>query len=264
MRKRHYYFVAGMLVLLCILCGWAASGQNAAFPKEVRIDIGRGIKMEFVLIPAGSFLMGDEKGTDREKPVRKVTLNRPFYLGKYEVTREQFNAVMKTEAGKIDKPNHPVDFARWEICREFLSRLNQQNPGKVFRLPTEAEWEYAARAGTASRYWFGNDEKSLSDYAWFGELAGGAAHPVGQKKPNPWGLHDMYGNVWEWCQDFYGFYEGKDQMDPSGPTTGTQHVFRGGAWNSPPDRCRSASRDSFPAAAFVLGFRLAMPVSPNK
>lgn len=220
--------------------------------------------MEFVLIPAGTFMMGDDKGTGREQPVHKVTITRPFYLGKYEVTREQFNAVIQSGAGAAEKPKYPVDFARWETCQEFLTKLNQKVPEAALRLPTEAEWEYAARGGTATRYSFGNDEAPLPEYAWFGQIAGGAAHPVGQKKPNPWGLYDMQGNVWEWCQDRYGKYDAKDQIDPTGPAAGQQHVFRGGAWNCTADRCRSASRDSFPAAAFVLGFRIVMPLRPTK
>lgn len=249
----------GILTLPWMACGWVSSGQNPSSNKERSIDLGGGAKMEFLLIPAGTFIMG-EKGNDREKPIHKVKITHPFYLGKYEVTREQFDAVVLGEATKIERATCPVDFARWETCQEFLTKLNQMKPGAGFRLPTEAEWEYAARAGTTTRYSFGNDESRLSEYTWFGEIAGGAAHAVGQKKPNPWGLYDMHGNVWEWCQDRYGPYDAKDQTDPTGPPAGQRHVFRGGAWNCPAERCRSASRDSFPAAAFVLGFRVAMPL----
>jgi len=262
--KRYRGVIAGIFTLRWIMCGWASYGQNSAPPRELSIDLGDGVKMEFVLIPPGTFMMGEEKGADNETPAHRVTITRPFYLAKYEVTREQYQEVIQGVPGKVDRPRHPVDFARWNTCQEFLAKLNQKKPEGGFRLPTEAEWEYAARAGAASRYSFGNNEALLPEHAWFGELAGGAAHPVGQKRPNPSGLYDMYGNVWEWCQDFYGKYDAKDQVDPTGPTAGQQHVFRGGAWNCRADRCRSAARDSFPAAAFVLGFRVAMPVATQR
>ena len=260
MQKFHRRIAAGFLTFPCMICGLTASGKDSAPPKDLIIDLGGGIRMEFVLIPAGSFIMGDEKGADRERPVHKVTISKPYYLARHEVTRAQYGVVMQSEPAKVAQPDYPVDFARWDTCQEFLARLNKLKPGMRFRLPTEAEWEYAARAGSQSRYFFGDDSRLLPEYAWFQELAGGGAHPVGQKKPNPWGLFDIYGNVWEWCQDYYGPYDAKDQTDPSGPVAGKRRVFRGGAWNGPSDRCRSAARDSFPAAAFVLGFRVVVPV----
>jgi formylglycine-generating enzyme required for sulfatase activity len=258
MAKMRYRIAAAILTLRCAF-GFAPAGQNPPPPKEIGIDFN-GIRMDFVLIPAGSYVMGDDNGREGEKPAHRVTITRPFYLAKFEVTREQYSAVMLGQKGTANKPDYPADFVRWEMCREFLARMKQIHPDRQFRMPTEAEWEYAARAGTATRYWFGSNPQSLQEYAWFGELAGGQSHPVGKKRSNPWGLYDMYGNVWEWCQDFLSPYDKAEATDPQGPASGRQHVFRGGAWNCSADRCTSAARDSFPAAAFVLGLRVAISI----
>jgi hypothetical protein len=201
---------------------------------------------KFEKISAGSFQMGSENGSSNEKPLHTVRITNPFYLGKHEVTQEQWEAVMGNNPGHFKGKNLPVESVSWEDVQEFLRRLNQQIGREIFRLPTEAEWEYACRAGTSGDY-AGN----LDDMAWYSSNSNAQTHPVGTKQPNDWGLYDMHGNVWEWCQDWYGYYS-------SGPATGSERVIRGGGWNLFALYCRSAFRGSFSPGdrSGRLGFRL--------
>src|ERR1043165_723952 len=137
--------------------------------------------------------------------------------------------------------NLPVDMVSWNDCQAFIKKLREKDK-KLYRLPSEAEWEYACRAGTTTAYSFGDDNSMLGQYAWFSENSEKKTHPVGQKKPNQLGLFDMHGNVWQWCQDLYGDYPQKEVVDPTGPEEGKQPVLRGGSWAYSPDRCRSAVR----------------------
>jgi formylglycine-generating enzyme required for sulfatase activity len=247
-------------------------GAGAA-EKTLTIDLGGDVKMEFILIPAGSFVMGsDEK--DYEKPPRKVTFAKPFCLGKYEVTQAQWDAVMGKWKHHFLNPRHPVESATWVDCQAFVNKLKERAPGREFRLPSEAEWEYACRAGSTTRFSFGNDEKDLDDHAWHGGNAKRTTHPVGQKKPNAWGLHDMHGNVWEWCQDvWHDNYQGAPS-DGSARTDGDQQfrVLRGGSWEYlvHPD-LRSSNRillapdyGSVGGVLRFLGLRVAAPVEELK
>jgi len=211
--------------------------------------------MTFVLIPAGEFLMGSPPTTSPEKlaaayggdpkeyegefPQHRVKISRPFWLGKYEVTQEQWMAIFPTNPSKFkDKPKNPVEQVDWNQTHGFAKMLSEKL-GKTFRLPTEAEWEYACRAGTATEFYFGNDAGKLADFGW---ARVGSTAPVGMKKANAWGLCDMAGNVWEWCEDWYGKYDGGAQTDPKGAPAGGLRVLRGGSWNNNPTRCRSADR----------------------
>jgi formylglycine-generating enzyme required for sulfatase activity/Tfp pilus assembly protein PilF len=238
--------------------------------KELTVDLGNGVKLEMVLIPAGEFMMGspdsDKDAIRVEKPQHRVRITKPFYLGKYLVTQEQWDAVM----GKGHNPSRysrgpkkPVESLRWDDCQVFLSKLNAKTCGQggKFVLPTEAQWEYACRAGSKTRYYFGDDESQLGEYAWYAANSGSTSHEVGGKKPNAWGLYDMHGNVWEWCADWYDpEYYGKSPMDdPTGPTTGSNHVYRGGSWlpGSSPRYCRSAHRLNYRSGDFLLGLRVA-------
>ena len=144
-------------------------------------------------------------------------------------------------------PKNPVEQVSWDDCQRFLKKLNEKVGGGKFSLPTEAQWEYACRAGSTTRYYFGDDESELGDYAWYDENSGSKTHPVGEKKPNAWGLYDMHGNVWEWCQDWYdgGYYAKSPMDDPTGPATGSYRVGRGGGWFNAARLCRSANRDYF-------------------
>jgi formylglycine-generating enzyme required for sulfatase activity len=225
-----------------------------------------GIGMEFVLIPAGSFQMGAdrnfEEASDDETPQHRVTISRPFYLGKTEVTQAQWTAVMGNNPSKFKGRTNPVEQVSWDDVQEFIRRLNRKEGTDKYRLPTEAEWEYAARAGTTSAYSFGDDASYLGRYAWYDGNSGDRPHPVGQKPPNAWGLHDMHGNVWEWVQDWYdGNYYGRSpSTDPRGPSSGSSRVYRGGSWIYDAAYCRSANRYSYwPDYRYDnLGFRLAL------
>jgi formylglycine-generating enzyme required for sulfatase activity len=219
------------------------------------------MKLEMVLIPAGEFLMGspdsDEYALPYEKPQHRVRITKPFYLGKYLVTQEQWEAVMGSSASRFKGPKNPVESVSWENCQLFLKKLSERSrhshPGPLpggldFRLPTEAEWEYACRAGITTRYCYGDDEGQLGEYAWYVENSGNRTHrwthPVGEKKPNAWGLYDMHGNVWEWCEDWYNerYYASSPVDDPTGPTSGSLRVGRGGGWDDRAGNCRSAYR----------------------
>jgi formylglycine-generating enzyme required for sulfatase activity len=238
--------------------------------KELTVDLGKGVKLEMILIPAGEFMMGspdsDKGGFHSEKPQHRVRITKPFYLGTFLVTQEQWETVMGKNPSHFKGPKNPVEMISWDDCQQFLGKLNAKvgsGAGK-FQLPSEAQWEYACRAGSTTRYCFGDDEEQLGDYAWYGENSDGKTHPVGEKKPNAWGLYDMYGNVWEWCQDRYGYYKESPVDDPSGSTGGWGRVGRGGGWNRPAGFCRSAFR-SYDEPGFRsdnLGFRVSLVPAP--
>lgn len=199
---------------------------------EVTLDLGGGVQLELVLIPAGEFLMGDEKGTDDQKPVHRVVITQPFYLGKYPVTQEQWQAVTGRNPSSFQGPTNPVENVNWLDCQESLAKLNEKFGAEVVKLslPTEAQWEYACRARRTTRYSFGDDVAKAGDYAWWAGNSGGTSHPVGEKKPNAWGLYDLYGNVWEWCADWFDadYYRDSPAEDPAGPDSGISRVVRGG------------------------------------
>jgi formylglycine-generating enzyme required for sulfatase activity len=225
-------------------------------------DFTNTLGMKFVWIPPGTFLMGSpsgEQGRFSDETQHRVTLTKGFYLGVYAVTQTEWQAVMGTNRSHFKGDKRPVERVSWDHCQEFCRKLSERE-GKTYRLPTEAEWEYACRAGTTKAYYFGDDPAKLPDYAWFDGNSGDETHPVGQKKPNAWGLYDMHGNVWEWCQDWYGGYPTSDQVDPQGPSEGSDRVYRGGSWRHDPRRCRSADRHRFePGHRYHnLGCRLAL------
>jgi formylglycine-generating enzyme required for sulfatase activity len=180
-------------------------------------------------------------------------------LGKYEVTQAQWEAVMGyNPSAWRGQRNLPVEQVSWEDAQEFLRRLNTEEGVARYRLPTEAEWEYAARAGTTTAYSFGSDVSRLDEYAWYGGNAAHTSHPVGQLKPNAWGLHDMHGNVWEWVHDWYATYPTGAVTDPQGPASGVSRVFRGGGRSNVAWRCRSSSRGYRPPESRLdaVGFRV--------
>jgi formylglycine-generating enzyme required for sulfatase activity len=202
--------------------------------------------MEFVLIQPGSFMMGSKTGYSSEEPVHQVRISNTFYLGKYEVTQAQWQVIMEKNPGRFKgDPNLPVESVLWDDVQEFIRRLNAREGGGRYRLPTEAEWEYAARAGGTTAYSFGDNEGQLRDYAWYGENSNNKTWPVGQKRANAWGLHDMHGNVWELVQDWYGTYASAAVTDPQGPRSGPCRVLRGGSWRYDARGCRSANRDCY-------------------
>jgi len=216
--------------------------------KETSVDLGNGVKLEMVLIPAGEFLMGspdaDKDGQIGEQPQHRVRISKPFYLGKYLVMQEQWQAVMGNNPSQFKGPKNPVEQVSWDDCQQFLEKLSAKVGGGKFRLPTEAQWEYACRAGSTTRYGFGDEESGLGEYAWYDANSGNTTHPVGEKKANAWGLYDMHGNVWEWCADWYnwGYYAKSPTDDPTGPAAGSRRVLRGGYWFNGAGNCRLAHR----------------------
>ncbi|GHT86109.1 hypothetical protein FACS1894116_06630 [Betaproteobacteria bacterium] len=251
-------FVQALLFSLAALLPLSAVAQA---DKHFTNSIG----MAFVLIPAGSFNMGANpkfvQAYDDEKPQHPVRISRPFFLGKYPVTQDEWVAVMGENPSKFKGGRRPVENVSWDDAQTFIQRLNAKEGTESYRLPTEAEWEYAAQAGTKSVYSFGDDVGQLGQFAWYDENAGNQTHPVGQKKPNPWGLYDMYGNVWEWVEDWYDatYYRRSPESDPRGPASGVNRVVRGGCWYFSAIGLRSSVRyDFFQDGRFdSFGLRLA-------
>jgi len=234
-----------------------------------------------VWIPPGTFTMGSpDTEVDRdfnEGPQTTVTLSNGFYMGKCEVTQGEYQALMGTNPSQFTgDTNRPVEMVTWYDATDYCDQLTQREraagrigTNTVYRLPTEAEWEYACRAGTTTRFSYvdGDDPGygRLGNYAWYDDNSDSTTHPVGQKLPNPWGLEDMPGNVYEWCQDWYGSYPGGSVTDPQGPATGSERVFRGGSWYGAANGCRSANRSHAGRSSRLdyLGFRVVLaPAQP--
>ena len=220
------------------------------------------IGMAFKLLPGGTFTMGEGDNAHR------VTLTQPFELGVYEVTQQQYGELMGINPSKFAGGNHPVERVSWFEAVEFCKRLSalpaERSAGHFYRLPTEAEWEYACRAGTTTDHSFGDSESELGEYGWDVKNASGSTHPVGGKTPNTWGLYDMHGNVFEWCQDWHDDYPRGDVKDPTGPTSGSDKVYRGGSWVVGAWYSRSAHRMWIKPSADHspgLGFRVALSPS---
>lgn len=223
------------------------SPKLEATPKSFTNSVG----MKMVLLPAGTFMMGSpstEKDRDSDEVQHRVTLTKDFYIGTTEVTQSQWESVMATTPWKgqvfgKEGSNFAATYVSWEDAVEFCKRLSAKE-GNTYRLPTEAEWEYACRGGTASAYCFGDAVASLKDYAWYDENAGLYAHEVGSKRANAFGLYDMHGNVYEWCSDWKADYLTGNVSDPLGPSEGSGRVIRGGSWYYDAGFCRSADRNS--------------------
>ena len=308
--------------------------QRVNLPSTKTLDLGNGVKLETVLIPAGKFLMGSperekpfvgqlmlassgfvllvliaavfirawKKRTrpqyslrylilmtwvasicvwggvrwwqalqhtddyEDERPAHVVTLTKPFYMGKYTVTQAQYQQVLGTNPSNFKGNNLPVENVSWDEAQEFCKKVNAASAQAV-RLPTEAEWEYACRAGTSTKYYSGDTEEDLKRVAWYYANSNNTTHPAGQKEPNKFGLYDMHGNVWQGCQDWYGDYTANEVVDPQGAAQGVAQsngcVLRGGAWHFEPCLCRSACRVEFlpDYRNNFLGFRVVVPAS---
>lgn len=229
-----------------------------------------------VFIPPGTFSMGspvDEVGRlPNEGPQTEVTLTKGFYIGRYLVTQGDYLAVVgRNPSIFAGDTNRPVEKVNWDDATNYCGKLTQQElgagripSGSQYRLPTEAEWEYACRAGTSTRFSYGDDPDytNLGNYGWYTNNSDLTTHPVGLKLPNPWGLYDIHGNVWEWCQNRYGDYPGGSIFDPQGPATGSYRVVRGGGWGSAPWNCRSARRfGNADIRSYIVGFRVVLASS---
>jgi len=216
--------------------------------------------MTFVVLPAGTFRMGSpkqENDRDSGEVAHEVSLSS-FAIMTTELTQAQWAAVMGHNPSRYRGDNRPVEQVNWQDTQVFLERLNRKDPGKGYRLPTEAEWEYACRAGSQTRFHCGESRKELEDYAWYSGNSKGGTQPVATRRPNNWGLYDMHGNVWEWCQDWLGPYSDESQENPRGPGWGSEKVRRGGGWRLGAWNCRSALRGGNPPdyRHDVLGFRV--------
>ena len=228
--------------------------------KEEVTDLGKDVKLEMILIPAGKFVMGSpesEKGRSKGETQHEVTFTKAFYMGKYEVTQEQWESVMGNNPSiKIKGARLPVTNVSWNDCQDFIKKLNAKTNGG-YRLPTEAEWEYACRAGTTTKYSVG--DKITPKDANYRDSKIGEPVAVGSYKPNAFGLYDMHGNVWEWCEDWYADYQAGAVTDPKGPATGERRVLRGGSFNFYVWNTRSSFRFNLsPTSRYLFyGFRLA-------
>jgi len=273
--KSLRYTLLGLALLTALIGGCSGDDEPAShIPKQVTTKTG----IEMIVLPGAEFIMGDNGGEDDEKPAHKVTISA-FYMDKYEVTQAAYEKMMGKNPAKFKGTDRPVERVSWfgaiQYCnmrslREGLTpcydldtlECNYEADG--YRLPTEAEWEYACRAGTTTKYSLGNAPEKLGQYAWFKANANDTSHPVGQKKPGPWGFYDMHGNVWEWCNDYYSedYYQNSPAENPTGPAAGDERVLRGGSWasgaQSACSSCRYSETPGFADVCFgyeAYGFR---------
>lgn len=281
----RFFLKFTMVVSFSVLCLISAGMARAQVAKEITNSVG----MKLVLIPKGTFKMGSpvtEATRFEDEEEHEVALTSDYYLGRFEVTQQEFVKVMGYNESRFqDSPRLPVDGVTWFDAVMFCNKLSELDgcnasyrisdvekegrsivsadveliPGTAgYRLPTEAEWEYACRGGSKTAYSFGASPQLLGDYGWYKNNSDLRTHRVGEKKPNAWGLCDMHGNVWEWCEDWYELYPSTSVTDPSGPESGSYRVFRGGSFNFQAALSRSALRDRFPPNHCIGGFRVAL------
>ena len=246
---------------------------QAQTPKEITNSIG----MKLVLIPKGTFMMGSpetEKGRQENETQHEVTISKDYYLGVYEVTQAQYEKVMGKNPSHFqgaivgnENADLPVENVSWDDAVEFCKKLSdlpeEKKAGRVYRLPTEAQWENACRAGSKTAYLFDDEEGLLPEYGWFNRNSSNRTHTVGLLEPNAWGLYDMHGNVWEWCSDWYGEYPKGAVRNPTDPKVGSDRVCRGGSWDFEAANCRSAFRNwNYPSLRLdYYGLRVALSLS---
>ncbi len=237
--------------------------NSVAYGQKNKIFTVNGVEFNMVFVEGGTFTMGatSEQGSDAyssEKPTHSVTLS-DYYIGETEVTQGLWKAVMGSNPSYFKGDNLPVEQVSYEDVKTFITKLNQKT-GKTFRLPTEAEWEYAARGGKKSKGYKYSGSNNIGDVAWYDKNSNDKTHPVKTKQPNELGIYDMSGNVWEWCSDWYGSYSRNAQTNPQGPSSGSYRVLRGGSWPDYAEYCRVADRDGNDPSdgSDNLGFRLAL------
>ena len=255
-----------MIAVLFAVTLWAVTPAIAGLATSPFTFTSPTLGAKFVLIHAGTFTMGSpssESGRKDDERSHKVTMSQPFFMQTTEVTQGQWKKVMGNNPSKFSScgDDCPVERVSWDDVQKFISKLNtmeRKDAYGKYRLPTEAEWEYAVRAGTTTRFYSGNNDNNLSRAGWYKSNSGLKTHPVGQRTPNDWGLYDMHGNVWEWVQDLWSNYPSTPVTDPTGPSSGVPRVFRGGSWNSDASYCRAAVRRNTISlfSAYDLGFRL--------
>jgi len=247
-----------------------AAQQKAASRLGKPVTWSNTVGMQFQLIPAGRFVMGCPSG-DEDAPLHTVTISKPFYIGKHEVSRAQWEKVTGTQRSDFfSGENMPINYITWYDVNAFFRKLKKTEPDNAYRLPTEAEWEYAARAGVASDYPTGDEVSDLDAAGWYLANAQYTTHPVGQKPANAFGIHDMLGNVWEWCSDFYDadYYSQSPPVDPTGPAKSLYgyRVLRGGSIYYKPRACRHGNRAYFQSSRTEkhIGFRVVLPIAEKE
>lgn len=271
------FWLGGVLVFASVSLATETPGNR------LHLDVGGGTTLELGRIEPGEFQMGSNDGNSDESPVHGVKLTGGFWIGIHEVTQAQWERVMGENPSFFTGPTRPVENVSWNDCQRFLKKLNRALAGQLpegteARLPTEAEWVYACRAGTRTMFWFGDDPAELMKYGNFADAAetndlawrstewrdgfSGTA-PVGSFPPNPWGLHDMHGNVWEWCSDWFGPYPSNAVVDPVGPKDGRRRVIRGGGWGVTAEDCRSSNRYRFKPDVTGANVGLRIVVAPK-
>jgi formylglycine-generating enzyme required for sulfatase activity len=264
----RYVLSSGLILIMCLFLSsqfnnWTFASAGARKPAQSSVAPLPAFTIDFVRIQPGTFKMGcTEYGNDcgyLEIPAHTVTITKPFDLGRYEVTQAQWQSIMGTNPSKYQGQDRPVEQINWQDVQEFLVRINELKDGHRYRLPSEAEWEYAARAGRTDE-----GVSNSEAIAWFGQNSKGSTHPVGQKQPNAWGLYDVQGNVQEFVQDWLAFYPKEPQTDPSGASQGNRHVLRGGSWEYCSGCVRLSVRGYLMAdvRSVSSGFRLVREVSP--
>ena len=266
---KGFVVFAAIMLLIVVAATFSEGSDESGSSTETESTIGRessevGVREayepEMVFVEGGSFSMGSSSGETDEQPVHNVLLS-DFSIGKYEVTQAQWMAVMGSNPSYfINCDQCPVESVSWNEVEQFITKLNQMS-GKSYRLPTETEWEYAARGGNKRKDYTYAGSNDLDSVAWYTANNNAKPHIVGAKKPNELGICDMSGNVWEWCSDRYGDYTSSAQTNPQGPSMGSDRVMRGGSWNYTAQYCRSAIRNYYQPddRSFHLGFRLVSP-----
>lgn len=276
--KRIFYALIALCAFMVVLpsCdnpntpsnqgGNGQGGNGGGSSKEKEYEV-KGVTFKMIEVKGGTFTMGalpnDEKASEYEKPAHSVTVS-DFFIGETEVTQELWEAVMGANPSHFEGKNLPVDYLSWNNCQAFIEMLNGLCEGQLgkkrFRLPTEAEWEYAARGGNKSEGYLYSGGNTLSLVGWYGDNSSEQTHPVASLRPNELGIYDMSGNVWEWCQDWYGDYSSSSQSNPQGPSNGSYHVRRGGSWDDNARNCRSSYRgnNTHGISYYHFGLRLVL------
>lgn len=264
-----YLLLSGLVFGAALLGGCDLRRENSPPLEHSDSTFTNSIGIRFHYVPRGTFVMGSEHGQDDEQPIHEVEITEPFFMGTYEVTQGQWKALMEENPSFFRGRYLPVDSVSWHQAQSFIGRLNKKEDTDLYRLPTEAEWEYAARGGTETRFYFGDSSESLRHHAWYSFNSERQSHPVGRKRGNPFGLHDIYGNVWEWTADAYEttFYKRSERQNPLNQGgLRAPRVIRGGGWFAVESNLRSANRGwARPDVGDEqLGFRIVREIPDEK